>query len=63
LADTRAVSQTGWADTFAGSADHTAGAFSAASPAVVGIAGSIDTRAGTSGLSGGAIEYAKAVGA
>jgi hypothetical protein len=63
LADTRAVGKTGGADAFAGSADHAAGAFSAAGAAVIGVASGIDARARASGLSGGAIEYAHAVGA
>jgi hypothetical protein len=63
LADTGAIGETGGANTFAGSADHTASAFSAAVSAVIWIAFGIDAGAGASGLSGGAIEDTHAIGA
>jgi hypothetical protein len=63
LADTGAIGETGGADAFAGSADHAAGAFSAAGSAVIGVTGGINARARASGLAGGTVEYACAVGA
>jgi hypothetical protein len=63
LADTGAVGETRGTSTFATCTEHATSAFSAAGSAITGVAGSIDARAGASGLSGGAVEYTFAVGA
>jgi hypothetical protein len=61
-ADTGAVGDPGWADAFARSADHAAGAFSAAGSAVIWVTGGIDAGARTGGLSSGAVEDAFTAG-
>jgi hypothetical protein len=45
----------------AGSTDHATGAFSTATAAIIDIISQINARAGTLGLSGGAVEYTLAV--